>query len=133
MAETKIPKPDSSILQTWLKGTRDKKLVYSTKERKWMIVQASKIAKDYVTYENFQQGKTTFESLKGNNTPQEISVDWAKKRYEAATNPLKKYIDEYGLAVRTDSNGETYLADKQNNPYYLYLTSDNVLKIDKGT
>jgi len=130
VAVTNIPTPDNDVLQTWLKGTRDKKLVYSTKERKWKIVQAGKVARDDVTYESFQQGEKSFESVKGDGTPQEISVDWAKKRYESATNPLKKYIDEYGLSVKVEKDGTAYLADKQNKPYYLYFTSDGTLKID---
>ena len=135
MAITNIPAPDNNTVQSWLKGTRDKKLVYSVKEQKWKIVPATKIVKGDVTYENYQQGEKTYGSEspytqvddKGNPiTPKPAG----QARYEAAINPLKPFIDKFGLYVRTDADGKTYLADKQNIPIYIYYTSDGSLKVD---
>jgi hypothetical protein len=57
VAITNIPAPDNDVVQSWLKGTRDKKLVYSVKEQKWKVVPANKVVKGDVTYENYQQGE----------------------------------------------------------------------------
>ena len=59
MAVTNIPAPDNDVVQTWLKGTRDKKLVYSAKDKKWKIVPANKVTEGDVSYENYQQGEKT--------------------------------------------------------------------------
>ena len=132
MAEIKIPKPSSDVVQTWLKGTRDKKLVYSTATRKWKIVAAGEVADDDVTYESYQQGKTTFpkKEYEGKGDAAGKAQLETVARYETQANPLKKYIDEYGLSVKVEADGTAYLADKQNKPYYLYFTSDGTLKID---
>ena len=136
MAVTNIPAPDNDVVQTWLKGTRDKKLVYSAKDKKWKIVPANKVTEGDVSYENYQQGEKTI----GKESPYTPSRDEAGNiippptagaaRYEAAVNPLKPFIDKYGLYVRTDEGGETYLADKTNKRYYLYYTSDGTLQLD---
>ncbi len=132
MAEIKIPKPSSELVQTWLKGTRDKKLVYSTATRKWKVVPANEIADEDVTYENYQQGTTTFTKKeyegKGDSAGKAQLETVAK--YEAGANPLKAAIEQYGLKIYTDPerDGVTYLADKQNNRFYVYFTSDGVLK-----
>lgn len=132
MAEVKIPKPDNNTVQTWLKGTRDKKLVYSTATRKWKIVPAGQVADEDVTYEAYQQGSTTFTKkdyvAKGDSTSK-AQLETVTQ-YQLGANPLKAEIEKYGLKVYTDPQrgGITYLADKQNNPFYVYFTSDGTLK-----
>ena len=134
MAEVKIPKPDNDTLQTWLKGTRDKKLVYSTATRKWKIVPAGEVADEDVTYENYQQGKTTFtkKEYEGKGDSANRAQLETVAQYEAGANPLKAEIEKYGLKVYTDPqrDGVTYLADDKNNPFYVYFTSDGTLKGD---
>ena len=132
MAEIKIPKPSSELVQTWLKGTRDKKLVYSTATRKWKIVPAGEVADEDVTYENYQQGTTTFtkKEYEGKGDSAGKAQLETVTKYETEANKLKTAFEEYGLKVYTDpaKGGVTYLADKNNNPFYIYLTSDGVLK-----
>lgn len=134
MAVVNIPAPGSKVLQTWLKGPRDKKLVYSVTQKKWVIVDSTKVIKEDVVYEDYQKGEKTYGSPSAN--PPVLGADGKPvtagvSRYQATINPLQPFIDKYGLSVKTDANGETYLADKQNIPYYLYLTSDGSLKLDK--
>lgn len=135
----KIPKPtEEQILAFQRVGISNNRLVWDRNNRKWSIKKLDDVFAADITYQDWQGGQKSYESITQTSDAMPSDV---QKRVRDTTDPLIGVIEQYGLAVTTDPETRTtqlkgFTIDPATGKkattaieHFIYLDSKNQLQV----